>query len=337
MAELISCLAALMITALCAAIQASGNSFLNVVDTPNARSSHQSPTPSAGGLAVIAGSLVGSLIFGLINNGVELNLVSIVMVATCYGLVGYLDDKIDIAALPRLTMQFLLSACLFIVVNKTTLNVSPEMRTLLIFVLLAGFSIFIVNIFNFMDGIDGFAASEAIFVLVMVAALMLWSGNRSLAWLALLGAFSCLGFLIFNWPQARLFMGDTGSGFLGFFIVGLLIVTVANHHLSLSTWLIIMGIFIVDGSVAICQRAVAGHNLVKAHRSHGYQNLSRKYRSHRLVTLGSLLINIVWLAPCALLAHVYTEIALVVVCFAYLPLIALAFWSFSGISGKYEW
>ena len=137
-------------------------------------------------------------------------------------------------------------------------------------------------------------------------------------------AASVAGFLIWNWPPARIFMGDAGSGFLGFFVGALGWATVVHGRLSIWVWLILLGAFIVDATVTLLRRWYRGANLAEAHRSHAYQRLSRKYRSHLKITLGILVINIVWLDPLAYLAATHPSLGAASTAIAWLPLIVVA-------------
>jgi Fuc2NAc and GlcNAc transferase len=163
-----------------------------------------------------------------------------------------------------------------------------------------------VNLFNFMDGIDGIASAEAVFIS--------WGG----AWLApLMGSAAavpavgctfgavCCGFLVWNWPPARIFMGDVGSGYLGFVLVVLALAATRENPAALAVWLILGGIFFCDAFVTLVRRLARGERLYQAHRSHAYQWLSRRWGSHRSVTLAVVCVNLGWLLPAAWFAAVH--------------------------------
>ena len=177
-------------------------------------------------------------------------------------------------------------------------NLGP-FGTVLMIVYLAWF----LNLFNFMDGIDGIAGAQALSMTV-TASLLLWfaaDGTRATLPLWLLTA-ATAGFLVWNWPPAKIFMGDAGSGYLGFALGAMALWTVAEGWLTAWVWLILGGAFLADATVTLSVRARAGLALATAHRSHAYQRLSRHWGSHRAVTLIFTAVNALWLAPWALLA-----------------------------------
>ena len=115
-------------------------------------------------------------------------------------------------------------------------------------------------------------------------------------------AASVAGFLVWNWPPARIFMGDAGSGFLGLCLGAVGWASVVTGRVTIWVWLILLGVFIVDATVTLLRRLLRGAQVAHAHRSHAYQRLSRKYGSHLRVTMGVLCINLFWLGPCAAIA-----------------------------------
>jgi Fuc2NAc and GlcNAc transferase len=159
-----------------------------------------------------------------------------------------------------------------------------------------------INLFNFMDGIDGIAASEATFVMAAGALLGLAGGwsDPGLAGVAVAAA--CFGFLIWNWPPASIFMGDVGSGYLGYVIAVLALSATAGSGHAIWVWLILGAAFFADATLTLVRRARRGEPLYEAHRLHAYQHLARRWQSHRRVTLWVLVLNLAWLLPCALAA-----------------------------------
>jgi Fuc2NAc and GlcNAc transferase len=192
-----------------------------------------------------------------------------------------------------------------------------------------------INLFNFMDGIDGLAASQALFMLaaslvlkLAVPALdvpLLDAITAPLAVANLVLTAAVAGFLLLNWPPARIFMGDTGSLFLGFAVFAFAAHDVTYGDMSLWTWLILGGGFIVDASVTLVRRFLTGQRVTAAHRSHLYQRLSRRWGRHGRVTLVYFLLNVAWLFPLAFLAHRAAGWAPVVLAVAWLPM-ALICW-----------
>ena len=133
------------------------------------------------------------------------------------------------------------------------------------------------------------------------------------------------GFLVWNWPPAKIFMGDVGSGYLGFILSVLVIYTHTAGMVSIWVWFILFGVFFVDASITLLTRISTGQQWYKAHRSHAYQKLAQIWGSHGKVTLSILTINIIWLAPLALLANMQPDSGAMLTAIAYLPLLIIAF------------
>jgi Fuc2NAc and GlcNAc transferase len=159
-----------------------------------------------------------------------------------------------------------------------------------------------LNLFNFMDGIDGIAASEAVFISVSAAAMAFVTQDFSTMWPLIVLAGSCLGFLILNWPPAKIFMGDIGSGFVGFVIGVCAIFATEKNPSTPFIWLILGGVFFVDATLTLLVRFSRREHVFHAHRSHAYQKLTRRWGTHRRVTGAVLLFNTVWLLPWSLIA-----------------------------------
>jgi Fuc2NAc and GlcNAc transferase len=112
---------------------------------------------------------------------------------------------------------------------------------------------------------------------------------------------ACLGFLAWNWPPARIFMGDVGSGYLGYVIGVLTLASARENSVTLWVWLVLDAVFLVDATLTLLLRLFRGERVYQAHRSHAYQWLARRWNSHKRVTVSVLAINLLWLLPCAAL------------------------------------
>ncbi|MNZ48465.1 putative undecaprenyl-phosphate N-acetylglucosaminyl 1-phosphate transferase [compost metagenome] len=205
------------------------------------------------------------------------------------------------------------------------------------YVIAAFYLVWMLNLYNFMDGIDGLASVEAICACVG-ACLVYWiAGHSSLAIAPLVLAMAVLGFLVWNFPPAKIFMGDAGSGFLGIILAVMSLYAAWTNPLFLWAWLILLGVFIVDATFTLIRRLLRGDKVYEAHRSHGYQYASRKYGSHRAVTLAIAAINLLWLVPMAILVVMQYLDGMAGLVLAYVPLVLLAFKFHAGeleIAGK---
>ncbi len=132
---------------------------------------------------------------------------------------------------------------------------------------------------------------------------------------------SSLGFLVWNWPPARIFLGDVGSGFLGIVIGFLAVFSVSSGQLPLWSWLILSAVFLVDATVTLLRRVIRRERWYEAHRSHAYQHLSRRFKSHLKVVWAVCAVNIFWLFPLALIAAFFPGYTFLCMFFAFSPLI----------------
>jgi Fuc2NAc and GlcNAc transferase len=284
------------------------------VDVPNARSSHTRPTARGGGAAIAAVLITCVLVLGFIGALNPVVAIGCGIGGALVALVGYLDDVLGLAVTPRLSVH-LLAALLIagVVVFARDADAGaffpalPRVAVLLLLVLATTWSI---NLFNFMDGIDGIAASEAAFVSA-ASALLASLGPAQSGWtmLALLTFGASLGFLPWNWPSARIFMGDVGSGFLGFWLAALAIGFHSSGTLPIWSSATLAAVFIADATTTLIRRALRGEQWYEAHRSHGYQILARRLRSHFKVTSLVWLVNVVFLLPLAYLSVLCEQLA----------------------------
>jgi Fuc2NAc and GlcNAc transferase len=298
-----------------------------LLDTPNERSSHHVSTPRGGGVAIViafGAALAWMVLAGRVGtNGA----VALAGAGGWVALVGFLDDHGHIAARWRLAAHFLGAAwALAWIGGLPPLPVAGFELPLgwLGHVAAAIFLVWVLNLTNFMDGIDAIAGIEAVTVALGGAALW-WIGTGSPHAVApLMLAAAAAGFLVWNFPPARIFMGDAGSGFLGL-VLGLFAVWSAHDDARLFwSWVILLGVFVVDATVTLARRVLRGERFYEAHRSHAYQYASRRHGGHRPVSLAVGAINLVWLLPLAALAAAGWLDGLAATLIAYAPLVAVA-------------
>lgn len=309
----------------------------NLMDLPNERSSHKFPTPRGGGVSIVFCFSLSLLVL-LYWHMIEWELM-VAFLGAAFGtaLLGFLDDHGHIAARWRLLGHFSAAAWALYWFDGlpplTILGVEFDLKwggDLLAAVYL----VWILNLYNFMDGIDGIASIEAVCV-CGGGALLYWStGLPTLSFLPLCVVFSVLGFLLWNFPPARIFMGDAGSGFLGITLGLLTLQALSLDFYLFCGWLILLGVFITDATFTLIRRALSGERLYEAHRSHAYQYASRLYKSHLVVTLAVVAINLFWLLPLAILVgnHFLNEFFGLLL--AYAPLVLLCVKYRAGIKGQ---
>jgi Fuc2NAc and GlcNAc transferase len=246
---------------------------------------------------------------------------------TLIAVMGFMDDHGHIAARWRLLGHFAASTwLLFWIGGLPIVEIGGWTFNLGWFghVLAAFYLVWLLNLYNFMDGIDGIASVEAICVCVG-ACLLYWVIDATdLVWAPLLLAVSVAGFLFWNFPPAKIFMGDAGSGFLGIVLGGLSLQAAWVSADLLWGWLILLGVFIVDATFTLFRRLIRGDKVYEAHRSHAYQFASRRFGSHLTVTVVVGVINLLWLLPIAVGITRFGLNAGAGLILAYAPLIALA-------------
>lgn len=300
----------------------------SLIDIPNDRSSHSIPTPRGGGVAIVVSFLAAlCLLFvgGLIPSDLFLSGVG---AGALVAIIGFMDDHGHIAARWRLLGHFTAAAwALYWLGGFPPVHAFGQVVNLgwAGTALAAFYLVWMLNLYNFMDGIDGIAGVEAVTVCLGVCVLYGVGADDSLIWPALLLATSVAGFLVWNFPSARIFMGDAGSGFLGL-ILGILTLQAAWVSFDLF-WgaLILLGVFIVDATFTLLRRLIRGEKVYEAHRSHAYQFASRQYGKHWPVTVTVGLINLLWLLPIAVCVTRFRLDGIIGVILAYGPLVYLAF------------
>ena len=312
----------------------------SLIDVPNARSSHSVPTPRGGGVAIVLSFLIALPILAWTDAVAWPMVLALLGAGGWIAIIGFLDDHGHIAARWRLLAHFGGALwALFWIGGMAPINLFGFEFSLGWFgyVIAAFYLVWMLNLYNFMDGIDGLASVEAICACVG-ACLVYWiAGHASLAIAPLVLAAAVLGFLIWNFPPAKIFMGDAGSGFLGIVLAVMSLHAAWINPLFLWAWLILLGVFIVDATFTLIRRLLRGDKVYEAHRSHGYQYASRQFGSHRVVTLAIAAINLLWLVPVAILVVMQYLDGVAGLVLAYVPLVLLAFKFHAGeleVTGK---
>lgn len=307
-----------------------------LLDIPNQRSSHRVATPRGGGVGIVvpvlmalpalgaAGAIPWPFILGLEAGG------------SLVALVGLADDRWGLPPVSRLAGHF--TAAILMLWGNGGLPSMDVLSTAhpiwwaeaLAVVL---WLVWLLNLTNFMDGIDGIAAVEVITVSGSAAWLSHLAAPGTFQWLGpLVLAAAALGFLAWNWPPAKIFMGDSGSGFVGFMLGALSIQAAWVAPSLVWSWLILLGVFVVDATLTLLRRALRRERVYEAHRSHAYQHAASACESHLRVTLAVGATNLCWLFPIALAVHAGWIEPLFGVMMAYAPLVAIGFRFDAGIA-----
>lgn len=300
----------------------------SLIDVPNSRSSHSVPTPRGGGVSIVLVFLLFVPIFGVIGDLEWPAIWSVLGTGLGVAALGFLDDHGHIAARWWLLGHFLCAVwALYWLGGLPPIEFWGGVIDLQWFgvIVSAFYLVWLLNLYNFMDGIDGLASVEAICTCVGVCIIYWLTGFAGLIGPPLLLAMAVSGFLVWNFPPARIFMGDAGSGFLGAVMGVFSLYAAWKSPVFLWVWLVLLGVFVVDATFTLFSRLLQGHRVYEAHRSHAYQHAARKAGNHLSVTGIVAAINILWLFPIAICIAVFGLNGLLGVVIAYLPLVVLAY------------
>ncbi len=298
---------------------------LQLIAVPTRRGLHETPTPVGGGMAIVISYCVG-LVFCTIRETLSGSELAVLLMPIPVAVSGLLDDRFDVDYRIRLAVQGICGGgALLLIGQLPALLVGPWEWDgyFLSLLLLPAIMIWLTNLYNFMDGIDGIAGSESAFVSLSAAIILFNANDTGLAVLCLcIFAGSC-GFLVWNWPKARIFMGDVGSGFLGLAFGVLAVLSHAHGSMSLWSWGLLLAVFVVDATVTLVRRVISGQKWSQAHRQHAYQHLAVRF-GHRTVTVGVTIINAFFLLPLAIGAGKHPEYGVYFALLGAIPLVLVA-------------
>ena len=259
----------------------------SLVATINERSSHTIPTPHGGGIAIAITWFVG-LVYLNYNNQIDETLFYSLIIGIAISVVSYFDDMYDLSPKLRMIVQSLVAfggiyalggfesfALGFVSISN------PIITNIFAFLLIVWF----INLYNFLDGINGYAGSEALFL--AIAGFILFGGGHFIV----LGV-AVLGFLYWNFNKAKIFMGDVGSTLLGYNVAIFTLYYANQEPSNLWIWIILFGLFWFDATLTLVRRILNGEKISQAHKKHAYQRLNQSDWSHFKVTNYSILVNI---------------------------------------------
>ena len=291
---------------------------MNWIDYPNVRSAHSSPVISGGGIAIYAVFLIIGIFFSAFGEIEFINNLLFPLLGTLV-VVGFVDDISGLKIFSRLVIYFSIS-CLAILIFGSD-NKSSSLSGSEFFFASLCFCLFI-NLSNFMDGIDGLLATNCIISLVIaVFLLIITSAPENLIFYCAILASVQVGFLIFNWAPAKLFMGDAGSIPTGFLMGVIAIETSTNDFLPAAAWIIIFSPFLTDSLGTLIFRLIRLENIFKPHSSHMYQRLARHWDSHQQVVFVMSVFQCFWCAPLAYFATIYDGYDAYLLLMTYIPLL----------------
>lgn len=278
---------------------------IRMLDQPNERSLHAAPMPRTGGIAICISLFAAWLVLVLVTQ-LQFFPLNILAGAVIIAVVAVFDDRHDLSASLRLLIQLSAAVVMmydgFLLQGEVAPGVLFTTNTVLLTATTVLLTLWMTNLYNFMDGMDGFAGGMAVIGFGTLAVLGGKQGDLLFAGSALAVCAAASGFLWFNFPPARIFMGDSGSTTLGFLVAAFSIWGSRRGIVPVWLTLVIFSPFVVDATVTLLRRALHGEPVWQAHRSHYYQRLVQMGWGHRRTVLVEYAVMLVC-AGLALLAN----------------------------------
>ena len=274
--------------------------ILLALDVPNIRSLHKTPVPRGGGLIIVLILGVVCLGLGVMHADPVFSPLWIALLVTGTGVIGWLDDLKGLSVLLRLLLQVAGALILLAMIDlpqlvhvggfEYPLNHGSALINLSVCLGLVGWIVWMTNLFNFMDGVDGLAVVQSV---VAALTLALWFASKGSYIFMLVNvclAGSVLGFGFLNWSPAKIFLGDVGSLSLGSYFALMAVIGWTHFEISIDVFVLLYGFFFFDASITLLRRVVTGQHWWEAHTGHYYQRLHRLGYNHRQVSLMSAAI-----------------------------------------------
>jgi len=293
-----------------------------LIDIPNERSSHNIPTPTGGGLSIVITWYIGITILFFFNQ-LDTRLYLALLSGIILMIISLIDDFVNLKPIVRLVFHFITVILAFYLLGGLRAFIIPGLNPqyfIFVYPIVILGMVWFINLFNFMDGLDGFASTEAI---ILGLIMFIYSGNI----VNLIFIVSILGFLYWNWPKARIFMGDVGSIQLGFILVVLGIHFHNTLEFSILNWIMLSSPFWFDATYTLFRRWRKGEKLSQAHKKHTYQRIVQAGFSHQKVNFYLIGIN----AIVVVIILLYREFSILKI-----PLFILSLFFFYFITWKVD-
>jgi Fuc2NAc and GlcNAc transferase len=289
--------------------------YTGLIDIPNSRSSHYKPTPSGGGVA-----LAGIILFA--NLDAFKVCPEFFIGGFLISAIGLIDDIRSMSVLPRLLTQFLVVT--LIIVLLPAYNPIKGIPIVIAKIVLVFSGVWFINLYNFMDGIDGLAggyanAASVGFLFCLSTGLPVEEWNVEIYKQLI---YITIPFLIFNWSPSKIFLGDIGSTFLGFTFFSLGARGLIFGNYLMYAFIIIMSFFWIDATVTLVRRFLLKKRVFTAHKEHAFQKAAAKY-GHWRVSCFIILVTLYWLNPMAHLTIKYAQFGPILTLFSIIPVLII--------------
>ena len=272
------------------------NSSILVPDTPNSRSLHSQVVPKGGGLVIIISTALLIGIYQAIYQSITVMHVLIALLVGCIAVLGWFDDRYNLRIRTRIITQIVIAcAMVYLLARLQGINIAGyhlELPDWVLFLVLVGWVVWMTNLFNFMDGIDGLVATQSTIAAIVLAFWFHHAGASGLVLLNLALAGALVGFTVLNWRPARVFLGDIGSLSLGIYFAVMGVIGWTEYHLAVEAFVLLYGVMLCDSSVTLAVRILRGERWWEAHSSHFYQRLVGVGYNHAQVASLAVVITL---------------------------------------------
>jgi len=276
-----------------------------ILEEVNERSSHTVPTPHGGGIAVAITWFMGLIYLNYMHE-IETTLFYALMIGVVISVVSFFDDIYELSPKLRLSIQLLVAIGGMVAIgglNTLDFGIFTITNQIVTNTIAIVAIIWYINLYNFLDGINGYAGSQTVFL--SIAGFVIFGGSHFIV----LGV-TTLGFLYWNWNKAKIFMGDVGSTLLGYNVAIFTLYYTNQDQSNLWIWIILFGLFWFDATLTIIRRKLNGEQITQAHKKHGYQRLHQSGWSHLQVSLFGMGINVVLF----MIVYFISNIAIAFIC-----------------------
>jgi Fuc2NAc and GlcNAc transferase len=263
----------------------------NIVDHPNHRTLHEGAIPRGGGLVIVASLIIALVSTALFSSRPQL-FTCVALLVLAWASLSWYDDKHDLSARFRLLIQSVICVVTIAALGWVSILGTIELHWFGPVLSVVGV-LWMANLYNFMDGMDGLAASQTIVASISLSFWFYVQGDTPISLVCVVLAASSYGFLIWNWSPAKVFMGDVGSISLGGFFAVLFLLGVTRHDLSIFSFFGLFGVFIADSTITILLRCWRGEKIWLPHRQHFYQRLANAGYCHSKITLGAVVLMVI--------------------------------------------
>lgn len=272
-----------------------------VLDAPNARSMHAAPTPRGGGVAIAVVVVATTLVLAVTGLLQWRPAVAVLLATLLLAALGWLDDMSGLSRRLRFGAQVALVALLILLLEPELPRWLDRLGGVGQFLVLLVGGAWFINLYNFMDGIDGLAAGQGLVAALWLAAAFVSADEPGLAMLCLGLAGGCAGFLRHNWAPASIFLGDAGSATLGGLFLVLMFAGTRLSETAVAAFGCLFAVFLLDATLTLLTRVGRGEPFLSAHREHAYQRLARRLNSHAAASRYLLRVSLLaagagWLA-----------------------------------------